>query len=67
MKRIILRFPVNKAGEIADIIGENGFVTLLCWTVTDSIFDTNLKCHLAIPPDKSDFAKVTFAKYIQQS
>lgn len=67
MKRIILKFPPNKAGEVADVIGTHQFVTLLSWAESDGMFSFNIKCHLAIPAEKEDTAIAKFQGYIQKS
>jgi len=67
MKKIIIKFPVAKANEISDIIGQHGFVVLVCWSETGGLFDSSIKMHLAIPADKEDTAIAKFQGFIQKS
>lgn len=66
MQRVIIEFPVNKEGEIADIIGAHGFVTLICRNIDGALFDKKIRMQIAVPEDKADTAIAKFKDYIKE-
>lgn len=67
MKRVIVKFPASKAGEMADVIGNNQFICLLSWSEDDGFFNKVIKAHIAVPAEKEDTAIAKFGTYIQKS
>lgn len=64
MKKVKLRYKVQNASTIADIVGSNGFVNLLSYTVSGGIFDEFIEQYLAIPEDKEDTAIAKLNEWI---
>lgn len=67
MKKVLIKFDIKKAGEIADIIGTNGFVTLLSWSESSGMFDVVMKAYIAYPSEKEDAVLARFGQLIQKS
>lgn len=67
MKKVLIKFPVAKAAEIADIMGTNGFINLCSWSESGALFDNVIKMWVAYPGDKEDTVLARFQTYIQKS
>lgn len=66
MKKVLIKFPAEKASEVADNIGNNGFVNLVSWSSQDGIFGVAIKMWVAYPGDKEDTLLARFQPYIQK-
>lgn len=67
MKKVLIKFPVAKANEIADIMGINGFVNLVSWSESGALFDNVIKMYVAYDSAKEDTVLARFQTYIQKS
>lgn len=65
MKKIKVRFPLSKANEISQFIGENLFALLLSWSQKEGMFDdaTFVYAYIAYPEDKEDKIKANLQQY----
>lgn len=66
MKQCTLRFPLNKAKEVAKFFAENGVVTNLSYLETDGFFDKQIVAVICFPDDKEDKVKANLNKYIKE-
>lgn len=68
MKQAILKFPKDKAGEVAKFFAEQGIVTNLSWMETgDGFFSsTTILVVCCFPDDKAALFQAQFQNYIKQ-
>jgi len=64
MKKVKLKFKMSEAGQVADLIGTHGFITLLSYSISDGIFDESIVAHLAVPEEKEDTALAKLGPWI---